>query len=546
MNAGLVWLLRRAPRAWVRSLARRAQGPKRVLLVLGTAFVLLVIAAGQIPAWRAASVDPEAVAERLRTARLLTPLVLTAFVLLIDVSGRGLYFRPAEIDFLFPAPVPRRDLLLYQIASRSGMAALSGLWTSIFVARWAGTVVGGVVTAVLAIVFLQFTSQLVSLAVAALGERAAPRVRAAVWIGGGVLLAIGARSALTSIPEGASTKDTLLAFAESPFVFAVTLPTQPFAQLFAAESSGAVALWGAACVAEMALMLAIILRLDVGYEEAALASSRKIQERLRRMRSGEGAFLPSAKGARRRKVPALPRLGGAGPVARRQLIEVVRNPASILWTTGSMVFCAVLIVTIGDRDEPAKLQGTSLAAAGAAIALTTFANQGFTFDFRRDLDRMAEMKLLPLRAVTIAAGQLVAPTLVFTLVQGCAFAVVFAVGSLPWWASLVAVAALPPWNWLSAALDNAFFLLFPYRIAPEDTARVPFIGKMLLTMVLKSFAVGIVAVGVGVPVGVGVAVGGAAIWAGAAIGWCVLAGAAVASTWLVAGAFRAYDVSRDI
>ena len=51
--------------------------------------------------------------------------------------------------------------------------------------------------------------------------------------------------------------------------------------------------------AEMAATFVLLLRLDVAFEEAAIASSRKMQERLRRMRSGEGAFLPSAARARR-------------------------------------------------------------------------------------------------------------------------------------------------------------------------------------------------------------------------------------------------------
>lgn len=550
MNPGLVWLLRMGPRAWLRSLGRKVQGGKRVLLVVGVVFVLLVMVGGQVPQWIDRAKHPERAAGYLETARLVTPLAMTFLILLIDLSGRGLYFRPAEIDFLFPAPVSRRDLLIYQLVARGGMSMLSGLWTAIFVLQWAGTIVGGFVAVLLTMVFLQLTSQVGSLAIAALGARWAPKARIAFWGAVAAFAIVGARSSLAAIEPDASTHDALVAFAESPFVVVATAPTQPFAQLFTADTYGGVLLWLLACVAEMALMVVLLLRLDVAFEEAALASSRKMQERIRRMRSGEGAFLPSAGSARRRRIPRLPRLGGIGPVARRQLLDLVRNPSSVVWTTVSLLFCAGIIVVIGSGEGEGRLAGASYGAAAAAIALTTFANQGFTFDFRRDLDRMAELKMLPLRPAALCAGQLVAPTIVFTLVQSAALVIVFAFGNLPPWAALVAAFVLPPWNWISSALDNALFLLLPYRIAPEDTARVPFIGKMLLTMMMKSVAVGGVAVGVAVPVAVGFAIdggaGGAAVWVGAAVGWCVLAAAAVASTWLVAFMFRRFDVARDV
>jgi hypothetical protein len=284
----------------------------------------------------------------------------------------------------------------------------------------------------------------------------------------------------------------------------------------------------------------------VAYEEAAIASSRKVQDRLRRLRSGEGAFAPAGKGARRRRVPVLPRLGGAGAVARRQLLELVRNPASVLWTAVSLVVCVTVIAVLGGRDAGDDGQRTSVMALVGAFALTTFANQGFTFDFRRDLDRMAELKVLPLRPVVLAAGQLVTPTVVFTLVQGAALAVVFIASAPPAWILPAAAAALPPWNWLSSALDNASFLLLPYRIAPEDTGKVPAIGRMLTSMAIKSVAICMISLVVALPVALGVAVGGAAMWAGIAAGWLILVAAAAGATWFVGRSFAQFDVSAEV
>lgn len=546
MNAGLVWLLRHGPRSRIRSLTRRTRGAKGVLLAVGVVAVLAVLVAGQVPEWTRRAADPDAFAVQLETTRVAAPLVLTLLLVLMDLSGRGLYFRPAEIDFLFPAPVSRADLLLYQLVTRAGVSLLSGLWTAIFVVRWAGTVAGGIAAAALTMVFLQLASQAGSLALAALGARAAPRVRWAFW---GVVLAlaaVGARSALASIPEGADGAEAFATFASSPWVVAATAPTQPFARLFTAASVPDALLWLGACLAELGVLTLVILGLDVAYEESAIASSRRVQERLRRMRSGEGAFLPTASRARRRRVPALPRFGGAGPVARRQFLELVRNPSSVVWTGVSILFCTAVIVGVGRHQGATESTALPVAALAAALGLTTFANQGFTFDFRRDLDRMAEWKLLPIPAAALAAGQLVTATVVFSLIQGLAVALVIALGGAPAWVPGVALLVLPPWNWLSAAIDNALFLWFPYRIAPEDTARVPFVGRMMLTMLLKGLAVGAVVALVAVPTAAGFALGGAFTWIGAGVGFLLLVASAALSTLLVASAFRDYDVSRDV
>lgn len=537
MNAGLVWLLRNSPRAFVRSLLRKSTGAKRWLMVLGAAFLMFVLVAGQIPQWRRRLADPEGAARDLEMVRAVAPLVLTGFLLLIEVSGRGLYFRPPEIDFLFPAPVSRRDLLLFQVITRAGLSALSGLWTAIFTVKWAGTIAGGVVASMLTIVFLQLTSQASSLALAAFGARAGPRVRFAVWTCVLGAAAAGGWLAVRDVPHDAPLRDTIAAFASSPAVVVVTAPAIPFARLFTAPDVGEAALWFLACAAETAVLLSIILRLDVAFEEAAIASSRRMQERLARMRSGEGAFVPSADRARRRRVPMLPRLGGVGPVARRQLLELVRNPSSVLWTAGSLVACSGVILAVGRHEDGGPSSGAAIGAASAAVALTTFANQGFTFDFRRDLDRLAEFKRLPLRPVALAAGQIVTPTIVFTLLQTLALALVAAFTPLPSWVPALAAVVLPPWNWVSAALDNAIFLVLPYRIAPEDSARVPFVGRMFLTMMIKGAAVLAVAVAVAIPCVVGASLGETGAFVGCAIGWVVLVAAAAASTWLPAWAF---------
>ena len=115
MNRGLLYLLRKRPVARVRSMRRRLGLWKSLLLV---GFVLLVL--GTVVFSRLVTgLDEELERDvamhavtNARVFRAIGPLGILGMALLAAVGGGGLYFRKEEIDFLFPAPVSRRSLLL--------------------------------------------------------------------------------------------------------------------------------------------------------------------------------------------------------------------------------------------------------------------------------------------------------------------------------------------------------------------------------------------------------------------------------------------------
>lgn len=545
MNPGLLWLLRRAPGAWLRGVRGKIGGVKGILVTAAVALVFVMIVAGQIV--QVVSGLRDGRAPDVEFVRMIGPPVLLTFLLLLDLSGKGLYFRPAEIDLLFPAPLSRRELLLYQLASRGGVQVLSGLWMSLFLFRHAGTVVGGIVAPVLVFLFLQLSAQIASLAAAAAGERLGGRIRAAVWLAVGGVVAFAVRNAVAGVPPGSGARAAAEAFASSPWMFGLTLPVRPFVEAFAATEWADVALWTSISAAFVAGGVLTTLRLDVAYEEAALATSRKVQERLRRLRSGEGAFLPSEGTPRARGFPRLPRWGGAGPLAHRQFLELVRNPAGALWTSGSVIALVAFFLAIPTFDDDARAHASTtwIAGAAAAMFLPLVIVQGFGFDFRRDLDRMDVFKSLPLRPLAIAAGQVAVPAAIFTATQLVAFALVAAAASLPAWLLVPAALVVFPWNWFTASVDNALFLLLPYRIDPEDPAKVPFIGRLMVTAAGKMACFAVVGGIVATPAAIGVAIGGGAAVALVALSWALLVAAAVGGTFAVALAFRVFDVGRD-
>ena len=108
----------------------------------------------------------------------------------------------------------------------------------------------------------------------------------------------------------------------------------------------------------------LVLKLDADYLEGAAAISQKLYERMQRARKGGGLALPTSKTAARLRIPRLPWLGGAGPLAWRQLLLAMRTSRLIilislglgcvllvlaLFMPGGNQGSAVLIPTMGSR-----------------------------------------------------------------------------------------------------------------------------------------------------------------------------------------------------
>ena len=107
------------------------------------------------------------------------------------------------------------------------------------------------------------------------------------------------------------------------------------------------------------------------------------------------------------------------------------------------------------------------------------------FDFRRDLDRLATLKGLPITPAAAAVGQTLAPVLIASLFQSGVLA--FAVGarSLPAHHLCMAMLVMIPLNVLVFGLDNLIYLLYPYRVQQEGLeiflrTILTFTGKGLL------------------------------------------------------------------
>jgi len=554
MNRALWLLLWLRFRSWVRRLARSAGSPRgAIFLVVGLLFFGLMVGP-QIALRFQKSANPHIQAEFIEHTRELGPLLLFAYCVLTVLfasSEQGISFTPAEVQFLFSGPFSRRQVLLYKILANSLIAAAYSLFMTLFFVAYAyARPLAAYPGLLLTLWFIQFFSLAVSLLINTIGARAVSRPRQLL-----VLLLIGlavwaaVRVGGDALAHGPS--EGLKRLAENEVVRILLTPMRWFVETFTAETLWPDFVIGAArCLAVLAGLLLIIFLLDAQYLEAAAAASERSYARLQRVRSGGAVAAAIATGRPRFSLPSLPRWGGVGPLAWRQLTTAVRSLRPVV------VFLVIFFIIVGgsrlalgNAGDDEFLPGSWFIGSmvlGMSVAMLT---PLLTFDFRGDIDRLDVLKALPLPAWRIALGQLLAPTLILSAVQMIVIGLVQALwGHVE--ALLVGVAMFAlPFNFLSIGMENLMFLWFPTRLVttPGDFQMM---GRQMMMMTVKVLALGVVIVPT---VLIAVTVGLLAQWLlnvapepPAMVAGCVVMTALAAGVVpLVASAFRRFDVARD-
>jgi hypothetical protein len=196
----------------------------------------------------------------------------------------------------------------------------------------------------------------------------------------------------------------------------------------------------------------------------------------------------------------------------------------------------------GPGDASGAIVGLGATMAWFSIILASM----LKFDFRADLDAMESLKALPLRPWAVAAGQLVAPTLVLSgmhllLLTGVAVAFRASPGLLrPLWAA--AVLSLP-FNLLLFAAENLVFLLIPHRPTAATPGDFQLLGRQMFTLVLRTLLVAVCASVALVPAVFAYHLSGQSLAAFTVVLAGVLLGEAAGLVPLIGWAFARFDPS---
>ena len=540
-------------RAWFRRMFRNA-GTVRGALFMAAGFLFFAFVVGPNIVLRLVQVENSpAHATSLERARHGGPLLLFAYcalTVLFASAEQGISFTAAEVQFLFSGPFSRRQVLAYKIAGNALLCCLYALFLTAFFFSYTGQPLAAYPGLVLTLWFIQFFSLAVTLLLNTIGRGRSPGRGASWWSRAWPWPPGGWRaSAATAFPRGPgkwsrdSNRMTWFSSCSHPCagLSRHALPTR-----FGLTSRKV----RVRCAGVDAALLVLVFLLDAQYQEAAAAASERAYARMQRVRSGGAVAALAASGRPRLRLPPLPNWGGVGTLAWRQLTTGVRSLRPVLIFLG--VF-AVLIggawLALGTAGEDGATMGLFIGATvlGMTVAMLT---PLLTFDFRGDIDRMDVLKALPLPPWRVALGQLLAPTLILSVVQLVVIALVQLLwGGVEVMLAGVAVFALP-FNFLSIGLENLLFLWFPTRLVPAAPGDFQMMGRQTLILLAKFTALLVVvlpaALAGAVVYGIVTFVSNAnGFLPAVAAGWLVLTVLSSGVVPLVALAYARFDVSRD-
>lgn len=542
MNPGLRYLLWMGIRGVLRRAGRRMRTFRGfVSTAIGLLFFAVVLGS-QLMALMASGYEPQSHEPTLQGFSLL----LLLFMIPTLVAADAPFFWPQEVQHLFPAPLRRRELLLYTLLSRGWVQLFSGLWLGILGVRMAVGPAVAILAVMLAVLWLFVLAQLVGLLKLAVTDRlpatAARAVRPLLYAAGGLGAWLFYRQ--VQVWGFPTAWDDLL---QSRAVQLAMLPGRPFAEAFAAKTTGAALAWSAASLALVLATAGAALLTTVDFRERSLVSSARRFDRIRRMRRGRGG-LASAAAPKNRKlpVPSFAFLGAGAPIARRQAYELgrgLRTLGALAFMAGMAFFYVIVMPRWLGTGEGGGELGTSLVAL--AVVFPLFGTGGFSVDFRRDVERIAYLRSLPLRPTAVAVGEVfvAAATIALMNLLLLGVAVWIADGSVqPRMAVLAAVVSLPV-AWLAVTLENWLFLLFPTRTQADGGQQSAFVGKQLIKMLFKLLLIGAVAVAAGL---MAMAGGWVADTVGAAAGALVVVALSCwGATLLLARAYQGFDLTVD-
>jgi hypothetical protein len=487
--------------------------------------------------------------EKVRRFGPLALLFFAVMTLMFSSGERGLFFTPAEIDFLFPGPFSRRSLLAYKVTGVVFGILFSSLLVLLATLRSSRSGLAAYAAIVLTMLFYQLLGMAVGLASNTIAAFAIGVRRRAVLAAVFALLVAAAWSTGSEVfrlplPEAWARVES------SSVIRAATLPFKPFIYAWTAPRLWPdAAAWLAVSLGMVAATLAAVFAIDAQYFETSAASSARIYAQLQRMRQG-GGMMPGrgSMKARRPKsrLTMLPWWGGVGPVLWRQLATALREKTRLVLIAIALVTPALLLLFVPNAsDEPRRVRFIGYVLAGTTVYAAGLFSAFVAFDFRGDVDRMQELKSLPIRSVPLVLGQLATPVLVFVLPAWLVFAVASpSLGALGA-ADVVFMAILAPLAALFIGVDNLLFLVFPTRSIQATPADFATMGRQIL-LIFAKLLLGGLTIGLAAVLGwlVQLLFGGGLL-AAYLVALAVVSLAAASLVPFLALAFDRYDVASD-
>ncbi|HWA59285.1 MAG TPA: putative ABC exporter domain-containing protein [Gemmatimonadales bacterium] len=537
VDAGLYLLSRSLWNRGRRAIARLRHPRYALALLVGVAYLTLVLW-GQ----RAQNGAPVPVPAMQLSGTLLLAL-LAAKWWIFGADRLALAFTPAELQFLFPAPVTRMGLLGYKLLRAQLLLLVNVVIWLLLLNRGRNPALP--LGAHALTLWVMFTTMFLHrLGVALTRDSLMEHGRAGVrrqWPAILGLLALGA-VIIVSVRRTAAPFDDAGTWSSIGRVFE-TAPLSwvlfPFRIPFLPLAAPDLATWAPRFLAAVGLALLHlwwVIRADHAFEEAAIEASARRAELMERWRRQGSRPRAPARGSW-----GVGRLAPTGhPVSAiiwKNLTRLMRtaSPGVAFSTVGLLgVILAFTLLAGEDHLEVTVMIGTL--ALGWVLVLVLFGPQWVRNDLRGELEHLPVLRTWPVSGVILMTGQVLSSALVLTATQGVlaivGLAALTQTTQIQVPGSTVAVLFLPglvvlgALNFVALSIQNAGALLYPSWVRTEiRPAGIEAMGQHLLTAGISFLLLVLSAAG---PVGLG----GAAAWAL----WDRLAWWSLLPAFLVSGA----------
>ena len=508
MFGALLYLTRLSIRNRFALQTRRLRQPRYALaLIFGAAYFWLILLRPSVQPSRA----PASLWNNFETVATLGVLLLLTGAWVFSGERMALAFSAAELQFLFPAPLTRRGLVLYKLF-RTQLVILFNAVIWVFVLRRSGSVLAAPLRFVGTwILFTNLSlhrlgAALVRTSLMEHGRAGIRKNLPAIVLGtaGVIAIALILRDAIPVIRAAKAAKEIasgIEAAADLPAARALLfIPRLIVAPSFAQTTIDWLRAIGGALIV-LLVQLAWVLQSDVAFEEAAVQASVERARRLDAWRRRSARPRTNTRNQVKRTIPLAPAGNPAGAIVWKNILLLMRTGR-----VGSMVGLGMMAIIISlPTIESHGVDGRFLAmvALMMVLLLIILGSRVLQNDFRQDAEHLATLKTLPLPGNRIVAAEVISSALPIAVLQLLlvVFAFLATLGEtdlpldlLPRTALLLmAPLILLSVNATTVTIQNAAALLFPgwVRATPIVGGGIEVMGQGILAtgMLLLTFIV---------------------------------------------------------
>jgi hypothetical protein len=408
----------------------------------------------------------------------------------------GLLFSEAEIQFFFPAPITRRQLLAYKIARTQIQILLSAIIISFFAfrgSRYVGTWIGLAVLDVY-MTFVSFARARLKLAgigwlwrllIVGILFTALIAVMASQFRGSSDVIL----NALSQ-PKAGNYVNVVTSILQKPPLGTILFVPRLFGEMVYAASFWMLLRNAAILIAAALVLFFATVQFDIAFEDASIVASQRALARRARVRSMRSGMSMSAV----HRFPPPFKLADRG---RPEVAVLWKNLIGAMRLSSFPVIAVIIPIALIATANIFRREGDVLASIGIAGLFATgifalIGPQAIRSDLRLDMLRLDVVKTFPLSAESLLAAELGAPLLVIALFELLMLAISLVILNFAHMGAsfltrpefaVSALVLIVPISAIQLLIQNAAMILFPAWNMSADAARgITALGQRLLLL----------------------------------------------------------------